>query len=51
MQLDDDRLGSHVPWLTSHNLTVVRLDSRQRVGIEDVYPSIIAISWHGPDYK
>ena len=38
-------------WLKRHDVTVVKLDSNERQGYEDVYPSFIAISWHGPDYK
>ncbi len=33
------------------NFQVVKLDSKERVGIEDVWPSVVAISWHGSDYN
>ena len=40
-------------WLKKHNVAIVKLDSAQRInqGTEDVYPSMVAISWHGPDYE
>ena len=38
--------------MKKHNIVMVKLDSSQRSsdGSEDVYPSFVAISWHGPDY-
>ncbi len=50
LQLGDERLSEWTKWLRERDLTVVRLDSRERIGVEDVYPSLIAISWHGRDY-
>jgi hypothetical protein len=49
-QLTDQRLGKLADWVTRNNITVVKLDSNQRVGYEDLYPSFIAVSWHGEDY-
>ena len=50
LELDDSRLGKLATWVKSHNLTVVKLDCTTRVGFQDVYPSFIAMSWHGKDY-
>lgn len=51
LQMDDEVLRKDRGWLKRHDLTVVKLDSKQRVGVEDVWPSFIAISWHGADYE
>jgi len=51
LQLDDQRLKDYSKFLKEHDDTVVKLDSRERVGIEDMHPSLVAISWHGPDYN
>ena len=48
--MTDQRLGKLAAWVTRNNLTVVKLDSTQKIGYEDVYPSFIAISWQGMDY-
>lgn len=52
LKIDDQRLSEFTPWLKKHNIVIVKLDSMQRSnnGTEDVYPSFVAISWHGPDY-
>jgi len=50
LQLTDQRLGKLADWVTRNNITVVKLDSTQKVGYEDVHPSFIAISWEGMDY-
>ena len=50
LQLEDERLGSVVRWIKMHNITIVKLDSIKK-GADDVYPTFIAISWHGPDYE
>ncbi|TRY71198.1 hypothetical protein TCAL_15058 [Tigriopus californicus] len=51
LQLDDERLQEYRGWLKRHDLTIVKLDSREQIGHEDVYPSFISISWHGTDYE
>lgn len=51
LQLDDERLREYRGWLKRHDLTIVKLDSREQMGHEDVYPSFISISWHGTDYE
>jgi len=53
LQIDDDRLSDFSPWLKKHNIVIVKLDSCQRSssGAEDIFPSFVAISWHGPDYE
>jgi len=53
LQLDDERLSEFSKWLKKHNIVIVKLDSCQRIngGAEDVYPSFVAIAWHGPDYE
>lgn len=48
--VDDVQLTEFAPFLKQHNLTVVKLDSIERVGAEDMYPSFIAIAWHGAHY-
>lgn len=51
LQIDDERLSEFSKWLKKYNVVVVKLDSCQRTNTEDVYPSFVAISWHGPDYE
>jgi len=53
LKMDDHRLTHYSKWLKKHNVAIVKLDSAQRInqGTEDVYPSMVAISWHGPDYE
>ena len=53
LKIDDQRLSEYSKWLKKHNIVIVKLDSCQRTnsGAEDVYPSFVAISWHGPDYE
>ena len=51
LMLDDERLGELANWVRRHNMTTVKLDSTQKFGIDDVFPSFIAISWHGKDYE
>lgn len=53
LQMDDKNLSSHSKWLKQQNVVVVKLDSAQITadGKDDVHPSFIAISWHGPDYE
>ena len=50
LMLDDERLGELANWVRRHNMTTVKLDSTQKFGIDDVFPSFIAISWEGMDY-
>ena len=40
-----------IPLFRKHDMSVVMLESRDRKGVEDIYPSLIAISWHGSDYE
>ena len=55
LKQDDKRLGEYVRFLKKNNVAIVKLDSAQRTknvsSEEDVYPSLIAISWLGPDYQ
>jgi len=51
LELSDERLGKLADWVQHHNITVVKLDSTSKMGYEDVYPSFIAIAWHGRDYE
>ena len=51
LQVSDQRLGKLADWVARNNITVVKLDSTQKIGYEDVFPSFIAISWHGQDYN
>jgi hypothetical protein len=53
LQVTDRRLAEYTKWLKIHNIVIVKVDSAQRAngGTDDVYPSFIAISWHGPDYE
>lgn len=52
LQMDDKRLNEYSKWLKRRSIAIVKLDSAQRAnkGKDDVYPSLVAISWHGPDY-
>ena len=54
LKQDDKRLGEFVRFLKRNNVAIVKLDSAQRTkhgSEDDVYPSLIAISWLGPDYQ
>ncbi|XP_023335306.1 uncharacterized protein LOC111706625 [Eurytemora carolleeae] len=52
LQLTDSRLGDLAAWVEASNITVVKLDSKTKIGpFEDVYPSFIAISWHGKSFE